>query len=81
MLRIKWERLEKGWNQLEPAYRSRISVPDYGRIENGRMKPYPSQLKKLAAVFGLSAEELLEDVPAEGPVHAPRRTADPAPAA
>jgi ribosome-binding protein aMBF1 (putative translation factor) len=31
---------------------------DVGRIEKGQMTPYPAQAQKLAAVFGISVDEL-----------------------
>ena len=62
MLRIKQERLKRKWNQTVPAYKARLSVSDFSRIESGRNQPYPGQLKRLAKVFGLDPGELMEEV-------------------
>jgi ribosome-binding protein aMBF1 (putative translation factor) len=65
VLRIKYERLRRGWSQGVLAYHASMSASDVGRIESGRSRPYPSQARKLASAIGLTLEELLEDVPEE----------------
>ena len=62
MLRLKSERLRRGWNQTVVAYRTGLSVADVSRIETGRLHPYPSQIGRLSMVFGLDGASLLEDV-------------------
>lgn len=61
MLRIKAERLKRKWPQIVPAYRAKVAVSDYSRIESGRNQPYPGQLKRLSKVFGLAPDVLMED--------------------
>ena len=61
MLRVKYERLSRGWNQTALAYHVCMSVGDISRIESGRLRPYPSQLEKLSRVFGVDGAALLED--------------------
>jgi transcriptional regulator with XRE-family HTH domain len=39
-----------------------MSVGDISRIESGRLRPYPSQLEKLARALGVQPDELLQDV-------------------
>ena len=39
-----------------------ISVGDIGRIETGRLRPYDSQIAKLAAVLEVAPDALLQDV-------------------
>ena len=51
-------RIRRGWSKAELARRSGLNATTIGQIEAGRFKPYPSQLRKLANVFGWSAEEL-----------------------
>ena len=62
MLKIKAERLRRGWNQQTLGYRARTQAADVSRIENGRMVPYPAQAKRLARVLGLIPDELLDEV-------------------
>ena len=62
MLRLKFERKRKGWNQTALAYHAKISVSDVSRIETGRFRPYDNQLKKLSRVLGVSAAELMKEV-------------------
>ncbi|MCH7708704.1 MAG: helix-turn-helix transcriptional regulator [Myxococcales bacterium] len=62
ILRIKSERLSRGWTQTELAYFARMSSADVSRIESGRMVPYPGHAQRLARVLGLDPSELLEEV-------------------
>lgn len=66
MLRMKAERLRRGWNQTVLAYRARMSGPEISRIETGRTRPYPRQLARLAKVLSLSPETLMQDA-SDGP--------------
>ena len=65
MLRVKRERLRRGWNQTTLAYHAGVPIPDVSRIETGRLLPTASQLAKLATALGLSPATLLESVDAE----------------
>jgi len=60
--KLKWQRLHRGWRQADLAYRSRLSVGDISKIETGRMRPYPSQVSRLAKALELSPDELLDEV-------------------
>ena len=62
MLRIKHERLRRGWIQVDLAYHSRVPVADVSRIETGRLRPYDSQITKLATALGVGPTELLQEV-------------------
>ncbi len=62
ILRVKAERLKRGWTQTELAYFARMSSAEVSRIESGRMVPYPGHAKRLARVLGLQSSELLEEV-------------------
>jgi len=53
ILRIKAERLSRGWNQTELAYFAQMSSADVSKIESGRMVPYPGHAQRLARVLGL----------------------------
>jgi transcriptional regulator with XRE-family HTH domain len=62
MIRLKAERLKRGWSQQDLGFRARVSVSDICRIERGWMRPYPGHAERLAAVLGLTPEQLLERV-------------------
>ena len=62
LLRIKKERLKRGWTQQELAHFSGLSAADVSRIENGILKPYPSQALRLARLLRIQPEELQQEV-------------------
>ena len=62
MLRVKYERLCRGWSQTALAYHAIMSTGDISRIESGRLRPYPSQLEKLAHIFQIDGQALLQEV-------------------
>ena len=79
MLRLKQQRVERGWSQARLARRARISISDMCRIEGGWLRPYPNQLKRLAKALDWppeSADELLIALSPERP-SAPPRAAQP----
>ena len=62
MIRLKAERLVRGWSQMEVAHRAGLHPSDISRIENGE-EPYPNHAEQLMEVFGLeSPEQLTEQV-------------------
>jgi transcriptional regulator with XRE-family HTH domain len=63
MIRLKAERLKRGWTQVDLAFHAKVAVAEISRIEKGRVThPYPGHAQRLAAALGLSSTELLEDV-------------------
>ncbi len=42
MVRIKSERLKRGWTQTALAYHARMSSAEISRIESGRSKAIPA---------------------------------------
>ena len=70
MLRVKFERLRRNWSQTVLAFRTRMSAAEISRIETGRTKPYPGQMKRISRVLGLAAASLLENVVEGSPVRA-----------
>lgn len=62
MVRLKAERLKRGWNQLRLAYRAKVAIPDISRFENRRAVPYPAQLQRLARVLEIDPARLLDEV-------------------
>ncbi len=66
-MRLTEERTLRGWSRAELARRAGINASTVGLIESGRLRPYPSQLVKLANALGVTESEahvLLEDTPA-----------------
>ena len=62
MLRIRSERLRRGWSQTVLAYRAKLSASDVSRIENGIQRPYPRQAAALGRALEIAPEALLEEV-------------------
>jgi ribosome-binding protein aMBF1 (putative translation factor) len=60
MLILSLKREERGWSRAELARRARKTPSDIGKIEAGRLIPYPSQLRKIARALGISAAEANE---------------------
>lgn len=60
MIRMKQERLRRGWNQTTLGFHAGLSTSDISRIESGRLQPYPSQIERLETALGLAASELLQ---------------------
>ncbi|TSJ36382.1 helix-turn-helix transcriptional regulator [Mucilaginibacter corticis] len=64
--KIKLLRQQKGWNQHDIANKLAISIPALSKIESGVTDINLSRLEQIAAIFGLSAAQLLDlDVLAE----------------
>jgi|SoiMetStandDraft_5_1073268.scaffolds.fasta_scaffold3124348_1 transcriptional regulator with XRE-family HTH domain len=62
MTRLQEERRRRGWTQLDLAYHARVQPSEISKIENGRLRPYPGQLARLARVLGvIEPDALLED--------------------
>jgi len=61
-LRLKLERLQKGWNQTTLAFHAHITPAELSRIETGRLRPYPGQLDRISNVLGVAATTLLDEI-------------------
>jgi ribosome-binding protein aMBF1 (putative translation factor) len=63
MTRMKFERLQRGWNQTTLAFHAdHMNAADVSRIETGRLQPYPSQLEKLAKALDVAPDLLLQEI-------------------
>ena len=60
MIRMKVERLRRGWSQQDLGYHARVQATDISRIERGRLIPYDSQADRLAKALGITPAQLLE---------------------
>ena len=58
-------RKQKGLTQQEVADRLGMSLSGYSRIESGKRGTSVETLRKLAEIYGVSADDLLKDKPAE----------------
>lgn len=61
MTRLRQERLRLGYSQLDLGYRARIQPSEISRIETGRLRPYPAQLRRLSEALGVDPSVLIED--------------------
>ena len=68
MLRLRDERLRRGWTQTRLSALTGIASPDLSAIERGARTAYPGWRRRLATVFGLPEEHLFT------PVEKPGRT-------
>lgn len=59
-LKIKLERIKRGWSQEDLSEYSDISKTSIGAIERGKTKPTTSSLAKIAIAFGITVSELTD---------------------
>jgi len=59
-------RTSAGLSQVEVAERMDVSAPSVSSWENGRVRPKPSRMAKLADILGVQTSDLLEDPAPEG---------------
>jgi transcriptional regulator with XRE-family HTH domain len=57
--RIRYERLQRGWNQTVLARLVHIRQQEISLIEQGRLIPSPEQYDRISRVLGVPPEELL----------------------
>ncbi len=62
MKRLAKERKKRNMSQADLAFKLRIYPSQLSKIENGIMRPYKPNRKKLENFFGLSIDELLQEV-------------------
>ncbi|MEX0973994.1 MAG: helix-turn-helix transcriptional regulator [Bacillota bacterium] len=65
MLQITCLRRRLNLTQARFAALALMHASDISKIEAGRLRPYPGQLRRLARVLGARPEELLVEVPGE----------------
>lgn len=68
MIRLRYERLRRGWSQTQLAAAARMHTQQVSAIENSMLKPYPTQLARLAHALDVpedEAESLLDEVDGE----------------
>ena len=62
MLRLELERRERRWTQSDIGQLAKIHQPDISLIEQGRLKPTPAQLDRLARAFSIPPDAVLRPV-------------------
>lgn len=62
MNKLKEIRKERGLSQLKLSFLTGIQPSDISRIENGRLRPFPSWRERLAKVLGETEAELFPAV-------------------
>lgn len=62
MIRLRFERLQRGLSQQTVGVLARVHQPTLALIENERMKPSPAVLARLSSVFNVPADALLKPV-------------------
>ena len=75
MRTIRRLREERGWTQLEVAYRLGVTPVTIYNWERGRTEPRVSQFRQLARLFGVSMDDITldgEDLPSEAAAPLPR---------
>jgi transcriptional regulator with XRE-family HTH domain len=67
MLRLRAERLRRGWSITRVTMLTGISAPDLSVVERGLRPAHPGWRRRLATAFKLPEAELFAEVPAEEP--------------
>jgi transcriptional regulator with XRE-family HTH domain len=62
MIRLREERLKRGWSQTELSARTRIASPDISAIERGVKQAFPGWRRKLAHALKRPEAYLFEEV-------------------
>ena len=58
--KLKMLRYDRGWNQEDVATQLKISIPAYSKIETGITDLNYSRIEQLAALYQLTAVQLLD---------------------
>jgi ribosome-binding protein aMBF1 (putative translation factor) len=69
MLRITYERMKRSWSKAALARKSSLDQAQISKMEAGRLKPYPTELRRLAEALDFpeaEAHRLLEKVDDHG---------------
>lgn len=83
MLRIRFERIRRGWTQRQLSRLARVTQSDISLIEIGRLLPTQDELGRLALALDVATPaDLLRDVvavepgPTQPPAHRPQPRTD-----
>ena len=59
---VKRARVQRGWSQMELAYRTNKDQPSINRLERGRVNPSLIYLAEIAAGLEIDLNELLKGI-------------------
>ena len=62
MFRLTQERENRGWSKTTLGYEARIHPATIGKLESGKIFPYPSFKRKLEKVFLIPGDDLFKEV-------------------
>ncbi len=62
MMRLKAERISRGWTHADLGRAARVGCPEISRIECRHLIPYGVQAQRLAAALGIRVDQLTEEV-------------------
>lgn len=66
MLRVRRERLRRGWSQTYVCRVTGIHPGNLSRVERGQVVAYPGWRKKLGDLYGVPGDELFREVGDDG---------------
>jgi transcriptional regulator with XRE-family HTH domain len=61
MVRLKRERLKRGWSLQTLGFHAGIQGAEISKMERGILVPYPTQRERLARQLGVRPEELMQE--------------------
>lgn len=67
--RLIAERERRGWTRAELARRAKMHPADVGKLESGKVWPFPAWRVRLGRVLGIPGDELFADVLREEEPH------------
>ena len=62
MLRLRAERIQRGWSLMDVAVKCRIDPAALSKIERGVWPTGPEWRRRIAEAFGMPEEELFREV-------------------
>jgi ribosome-binding protein aMBF1 (putative translation factor) len=62
MIRLTQERERRRWTKTKLAFLMEIHPATMGKIESGTIPAFPAYRQKLEKIFGISANELFQEV-------------------
>lgn len=61
-LRLSVERERRGWSKTRLGFECKIANSIIGKLEAGKLYPYPAYKNRLSEVFGIDGDELFKEV-------------------
>lgn len=67
VLRVRAERLKRGWTQAEVGRRCGIDQGTLSRLEHGAIPAYPGWARRLSNLFKVGRDKLFQEVSPDEP--------------